>query len=170
MVVGGASRVVESIEINGNYNNYSDVVYPGWHAILEAGLGSQHGKFESCMKLNLHEAMEHGISSKINPFLWFHMLQHPTVIISMKNGSWYLSLASIIMSWMLMSVFHSIPIFHQKFWLKVHEKRRWVLSSMSSSLHKIQEVESKWNDFLVSNSHVLILSLSASQAKIFVSR
>ena len=116
-------------------------------------------------KSNLHDVMEHGIFPNISPFLWFHKLQHPIVTISMKNGMLYLSLPSKIISWMCRSVFHSMPIFHQKFWLKVHENSRWVLSSMSSSLHKTQEVESKWNDFLVSSSHVFILSFSINQQK-----
>ena len=129
------------------------------------GLALSMVNLKVLLKSYLHSVIEQGIPSNIKPFIWFQMLQLPTIVISMKKAKWYLCLASIIISWMLISVFPSIPMFHQKPWLNGQEKRRWVLSSISSSLHKTQEVESKWNDFLVSSSHVFILSLSINQQK-----
>mgnify|MGYP005831649297 CR=1 FL=1 len=132
---------------------------------LRLGLALSIDNLKDLIKSYLHSLIEHGIPSNISPFLWFHMLQQPTIIISMKWLMWYLCWVSIIISWIFKSVFHSRPMLHQNPWPNGQENSRCILSSISSALHKTHLVESRCILFLVRSSHVFILSCSISEQK-----
>jgi hypothetical protein len=57
------------------------------------------------------------------------MLQHPTIMASLKYILLCLCFPSMSISITELSVSHLKPSFHQNVWLKSHWKKRWIRSS-----------------------------------------
>lgn len=100
-------------------------------------------------------------------FLCFQMLQHPAIKHSLNPAMEDLVLASIIISTVFKSVFHSIPSAIQKFWLKSQLKNRCCRYSLGSSSHRTHLFSSMWKLFLDSRSLVFSLSSRSNQKKFF---
>ena len=119
------------------------------------------------LKQDMQYAMSLVLLSKMIALLCFHMLQHPAIMHSFKPISLVLFLASIIMSLIFRSVFHSRPKFIQIFWLKSQLKKRCWRYSLGSSSHSTQLLSSMKKYFLINRSLVLSLSSSNNQKKNF---
>jgi hypothetical protein len=123
---------------------------------------------EKFLNLIIHRLSSGKFPLKIASFLLSHRLQHPEMIMSITNCNDYLALASVIISWMFISTFHSNPIAHQKLWLKQHSKNKCMIDSCGYSSHNMQSLNSTKKFCTYKNmevSTIFILKINANEQK-----
>ena len=98
-------------------------------------------------------------------FLWFHKLQQPAIIATLKKLLEDLLFASIIIECNGKVSSHDSPSFSQKSTLKGHEKNKWGIVSGIEPSHRTHDVDSTWKFFLVSKSLVFTRSCIINQKK-----
>ena len=84
-----------------------------------------------------------------------HDMQYAMSLVLLSKMIVFLFLASIIMSLIFRSVFHSRPKFIQIFWLKSQLKKRCWRYSLGSSSHSTQLLSTMKKYFLINRSLVL---------------